>query len=229
VIHGDLPDAGADDRIGGRALGFPAHRWPYDTAGMPMSPLLRMHHHSSRLDLGADGRVLFAFLSQQWWEAQWSESGPGAVLILEQGDLCATDEAPLDMRPWDEAVILGWDEIDDGFTEDQALAASDPVACLDIPTEVAVNDLMFAVKIGGAPMWQNTPNSVRQGWSFAAQLPEDLRFPGTPPAGLDPGLDIADFPDEGYWQFTWANLAMGSALIFLDPANHFVGGLDTTS
>jgi hypothetical protein len=106
-------------------------------------------------------------------------------------------------------------------------------------------------------MWTNTPNDgLREGWRFIAQLQESFSFTGAPPSADELGATVIEqtwdgqrssiqarhepahanpamppvihLVTEGEWCFDWANLGMGSALIFLDVNDPLRGRIKIT-
>lgn len=129
--------------------GFPKERWPTCKAcGGPQSFLGQLAHHAERLDLGADGRVLYLFMcNHRPGECEtWSwESGTNGALILEPAELTQSSTAApaKDLLIETEARISGWRAEDDGVAESDLAAFFDDESWAELDEELVDEDSQY--------------------------------------------------------------------------------------
>src|SRR5215468_9864208 len=145
-----------EDKFGGLPWGLRAARWPRCAeCRKSMSFLAQLLHHPVRLDLGREGRVLFAFQCDGVTCATYEgSSGANACFVSEPEWLTDGPSArPMDRRSLEHEVrVARWDDRDDGvpdalmprfFDYDDHLALDDGI----------VEQLYFATRLGSAPAW----------------------------------------------------------------------------
>jgi hypothetical protein len=169
-----LPEPeGFEDKLGGIPWGLPRTSWPRcRQCGAHQVLLAQLAHHPERLDLGREGRVLFAFQCRESETcATWDgSSGANAVLVVESADL-GTAPTPLPDSEMDvvtEARVLRWRERE---------------------LEEGVNPADTA--LGGAPCWyQGSAEPPGKGWRFLVQLEFYWTFPGPVPSADALGCEV---------------------------------------
>ncbi|HWA90437.1 MAG TPA: hypothetical protein VG889_10400 [Rhizomicrobium sp.] len=141
----------ATDRLGGVPVGLPTSRWPKCAeCGKSQSLLAQFRHQPGRLDLGRDGRMLFAFQCNHdtglcsTWEL---DAGANACFAIEPEELTrGPTPAPADNPPADDTLVV------------EAWIAKD-------------GDGGGETRLGGLPCWlQNENEGPGEGWRFVGQL-----------------------------------------------------------
>lgn len=167
------PDMAAVERLGGQPWGLADEFWPVCTDCKKRQSLLaQLSHHPQRLNLGAEGRMLFVFQCNhnpgkcETWFGSW---GANACFVLEREQLQGTpfDHPPHAVDPDDHAVVItGWQEFDDGIDEATAKLI---VASLDddVPDEI-MDRLSVCTHLGGVPWWPCGSMAPEGDWTLLA-------------------------------------------------------------
>jgi hypothetical protein len=176
------PQQELEDKLGGLPWGLPENLWPAcRSCGNPQSLLAQFIHHADRLDLGAEGRVLFVFQCNYdpgqcpTWEGG---GGSNACLILPRDALTSKLAAPPrgDVKLETEARVRRWLEHDDGIPEDLYRSFIDDKSIWSLP-EGVTDKVATGTKLGGAPAWlQGADEGSGQGWRFVGQLDSTYSF-----------------------------------------------------
>ncbi|MEP6668051.1 MAG: hypothetical protein ABJF10_02800 [Chthoniobacter sp.] len=186
------PQAGPEDKLGGRPWGLSAETWPKcRECGRSQSLLAQFVHHAARLNLGRDGRILSVFQCNHdpgmcsTWEGG---SGANACFVTEPEDLLnALSHLPADAPPLDREVrISEWLEREDQISEADAAHFFSESAYFTLPS--AVKEMAADLtKLGSVPQWVQSPDETpRDGWKFVGQLDDRYSFfrePGDQVAG----------------------------------------------
>ncbi|CAN5523270.1 hypothetical protein BH11CYA1_BH11CYA1_03520 [soil metagenome] len=170
-----------EDKFGGRPWGLPISRWPLCTnCGKHQSLIAQLQHDAVRLDLGADGRVLFVFQCDhnpgecESWDGS---SGANSCFVVEGNELLnCTTELPDDKPTIEtEARVIGWLIKEDGIDEkiDYELYQANYYALPD-EMRAAISE---ATKLGAVPKWEQNPEEAPLGdWYFVGQINYLMRF-----------------------------------------------------
>jgi hypothetical protein len=175
------PDMAAVERLGGQPWGLTGEFWPVCTDCKKRQSLLaQLSHHPQRLNLGAEGRMLFVFQCNhnpgkcETWFGSW---GANACFVLEREQLQGTpfDHPPHAVDPDDHAVVItGWQEFDDGI--DEATAKLIVVGLDDdVPDEI-MDRLSVCTHLGGVPWWPCGSMAPEGDWTFIGQLDTGYSF-----------------------------------------------------
>lgn len=179
-----------NEKLGGVPYGLSSDKWPTcPRCGKSQSLLAQLRHHSERLNLGREGRLLFVFQCNhdpgvcRTWEAF---SGSNICLVVEPEELGnALAEIPADGPAIeDEVSISDWIVRDDGLPESIApqFDEFETFEKLDQDTRGKVTTL---TRLGGVPFWLQGPDDMpRPGWRFAGQLDSAYSFM-KPPATIN--------------------------------------------
>jgi hypothetical protein len=181
-----LPQTRLEDKLGGLPWGLPPSRWPRcSNCGRSQSLLAQFVHHSGRLELDREGRVLFMFQCNHepgrcsTWEGG---SGANACFVLEPDELIdGLAPLPADNPSTErEARIIRWLEKEDEITPSQARAFFSDSEFLTLPEEVILRAAQVT-RLGGVPSWiQSADEGPKDGWRFVGQLDSFCSF-FTPP------------------------------------------------
>lgn len=223
----NAPDQAARERLGGVPWGLPIHQWPKcRDCGKSQSLLAQLEHHPDRLDLGREGRVLFAFQCAHdpgmcaTWEAF---SGANACLIVEPEALGATPtRVPDDAPPIDPEVhIIDWIENDDRVVANVANAFFSEDTFIELTMEQLAG-VTWSTRLGGLPRWMQSPDEApKPGWRFAGQLDGTYSFL-SPPIPCPSWVSVDQENFEGRTHLAnGPNFGGGLAYVFLRHA----GGL----
>lgn len=246
----DSPNPRADG-FGGTPWGLPEGVWPTASDGNPQSLLMQVTH-SVACDLGREGRKLFVFQADDWFELEMDESEDSpdsATIIVEPEDLLDGPTPKPDgvlVRPW--VMVAGWDAYDDDVEQGALAAFYDESDFFELDEDASPGLSRFdrdTAKAGGVPVWGGAEEpparfAPANGWRFLVQFKGDLRFDGSPPApdalGAtvaesagddeyrrdDPRKRRAEMPrevlyvrDGNYWTLPFANLALGTGVVFV--------------
>ena len=176
------------EKLGGLPFGLPTEMYPTcKECRKPMSLLAQFIHHEERLNLGKNGRVLSAFQCNNMasdfsvcpnWNA---DLGANVCFIVEPENLsdrfAKSPEEKIVLE--NEFLITGWQEMDDGISEEESLFF------LDVKKYDAMNDetakkfcgnLVDGTKLGGVPVWIQYPEIPQGAWKYAAQLDSATGF-----------------------------------------------------
>jgi hypothetical protein len=201
---------GFKEKLGGRPEGLPPSLWPACAeCGGPMSLIGQFEHHGERLDLGREERRLFVFMCDNdpgtcaTWEAN---SGANACLVVEP-EQAGTEaaEAPRPAPVWNEAIIVGWTERDDGIDESlrpRFFSDSDYYGSTDRPGidhEVAER-VPMATKFGSVPLWLQSSEEGPADHDFIGQIDCQMPFEEEPDR-IEPWMSAGDGSPESplYW------------------------------
>jgi len=179
----ELPaQSSVQDKLGGLPWGLRPEAWPKCCdCGKSQSLLAQFVHHSDRLNLGRDGRVLSIFQCNHdpgmcsTWEGG---SGANACFVTEPEELTGAPSAwPADAPPIErEARILEWRVKDDGLSENDRSEFFDDSSYLDLPKETRAK-VSDTTRLGGAPLWiQGAGEAPQDGWRFIGQLDSTYSF-----------------------------------------------------
>lgn len=188
----------AVERLGGRPWGRPDERWPRcKICEGRQSLLAQLSHHPERLDLGAEGRMLFVFQCNNdpgMCDSWDGGSGANACFVLGAEQLKGTpfDQPPGALGSDDHAVVISsWQVFDDGFDEATAKKFLTLTDCEDLPDSVLAH-LSGSTHLGGVPWWiQNPAEAPGSDWTFVGQLDSYYSF-HVPPKSEEPWIS----PDE---------------------------------
>jgi hypothetical protein len=188
------PQSTPEDKLGGMPWGLPSHLWPTCLeCGKSQSLLAQFVHHSARLDLGREGRILSVFQCNHdpgmcaTWELN---SGANACLITEPADLVdgpalLPEDAPVVEL---EARIVDWRERDDGVAADtvhQFFCAEE----FDDLSEHEAAKPTWSTRLGGVPRWLQSPDEAPSDeWTFVGQLDSTYSFFEGSEAGAKAGV-----------------------------------------
>ncbi|WP_124726397.1 hypothetical protein [Staphylospora marina] len=164
------------DQFGGIPWGLPEDKWPTCSGcEAPMSLLAQFAHHSDRLDLGKDGRVLYVFICGDDCETWDPECGANKVLILDDAEMKpGRTPLPPDLTPdhlLPECRITCWTAKDDGLSEELAPWFVSPdmdPSHSGLSEEDRVKP-EYCTRLGSVPTWIQhieTPDGFR----FAGQI-----------------------------------------------------------
>jgi hypothetical protein len=214
-LDGGAP-TGPTDHFGGWPWGLPLERWPAcRERGGALTFIAQFQHDALRLDLGAEGRVLFLFwcLRDPYICAVWEpDGGANAAIVLDREE-CTVSASSADapMEPY--VTILSWSEHDDG------VSAAEYRDFLDGEASPFANDAWhvdFDVRLGGTPYWSNGPpmHEMDGSWRFAAQLTEGVYLspPVPTPDQLGCKVVFQHQPSE------WGNAKVHQSLTVRDKA-----------
>jgi len=193
------------DKIGGLPWGLPKKQWPLcRQCRKPLTFNAQFSHDTSRLNLGAAGRVLFIFTCNHnpgfcdTWEA---DSGANAVFFVDGVELSKSlTPAPsisTDVEP--EGLVFGWRKRKDRIT------ASEYKRLFDDKTAGLVKyqrSISGETKFGGAPLWlQGGCISLpKPKGKFLLQLNHGHDFEGRPPTAEE--LDVApSIKGQKFWEY----------------------------
>ena len=166
------------EKFGGLPEGFPLKRWPRcSNCGCFQSFSAQFAHHPERLDLGADGRMLFLFQCAQPEHSgvceTWDRaSGANAALIVEPGELAESmDSAPDDGLPLEnEVFVAAWELHDDGIPSEMASAyfSNERLSALTRKGRCMPST---GTRMGGVPCWVQGAEEIDHAhWRFIGQL-----------------------------------------------------------
>jgi hypothetical protein len=224
------------DKFGGLPWGLPNSRWPICAAcKKPQSLVMQIFHHPDRLDLCADGRVLFAFQCADWYESGCAcdpfstESGSTSCFVLEARDLSTGLSDPqTPVRSHVECRVSDWLECED-----------------DHGDESQAQNVSPDTRLGGEPFWMYDPMQLPTSaakWRFIAQVNELMEIEGLPPDPDTAGCTIIrmkgdgtvvshdrpreklrddgpgtiwHYVDQNKWVFSFANFSGGRGYAFL--------------
>lgn len=172
------------EKFGGIPFGLPTEKYPFcKKCGNPMSMLVQFVHHSERLDLAKDGRVLFIFQCNykgicSVWDA---DSGANSCFIIEPEDLTErTEKMPDgDSQLEKEFWILGWQEFDDGVAGKDVPAFFDETKYNEFEEdefEEMIENVTDTSRLGGVPYWVQYPEVPSGDWKFVGQLDDITGF-----------------------------------------------------
>lgn len=177
------------DKFGGLPWGLALDAWPKcRTCGRSQSLLAQFLHHSARLDLGREGRSLFAFQCNHdpGRCASWDRSaGANACFVVEPEDLHGGRLTPV---PADhpsverEVQVVRWIERDDGLPDALAAAFYD-LRAYDALDDAHLKAVTWSSRMGGVPRWVQTPAGAppqSAGWRFVGQLDSTYSFLSPP-------------------------------------------------
>jgi hypothetical protein len=189
------------EKLGGLPWGFPRERWPVcKGCREPMAFLAELHHTAERLDLGAEGRVLFLFMCEggecEPWEA---DAGCNAVFILERVELGAalTEPPTKGTRTCPELRIEHWDARDEAVEAADYPAFFDEAAHRGLPAHIQ-RAPSPATKLGGAPRWRQAAVGFPETWRFIGQLEEYVAIAEPCPTADEAGCTITREVGSGY-------------------------------
>ena len=199
-------DAGvaAVERFGGRPWGLADALWPVcKECGGRQSLLAQLSHHPERLDLGAQGRMLFVFYCNNYpgmCDSWGGSSGANACFVLDAEQLEGTpfDHPPAGaIDPDDHAVVISsWQAFDDGFDEATAKKLLTLTDYDDLP-DSALAQLSGSTHLGGVPWWIQDANEAPGGdWTFVGQLDTYYSF-HEPPKSETPWISCDEKRYEG--------------------------------
>ena len=230
-LSSTLPQqARLEDKLGGLPWGLPAARWPMcATCGKPQTLLAELGHSSDRLDLMADGRVLFVFhcnnepgMCDDWDQ----DSGGNAAFILERDELCDGQTPVPDPEPpsYPEARVARWLQRDDGLDAGLYSSFFREASYLSLGEEI-ISSVPMSTRLGGVPAWIQSADEAPQGeWRFIGQLDSRYSFFRPMPAlgGAPRALDAEPDPEqfEGrLWSTEGPNFGDGGiGYLFLRPS-----------
>jgi hypothetical protein len=157
------------DRVGGLPIGLPDERWPHcGLCERPLAFIGQLTHDDERLDLGREGRVLYAFLCKniESPECGYSAGVPGnedgahaIVLVDSPGAKQAEAPAGLDALAED-LVVSAWRKETETAADDlvdfllygaHAERPAPPIGWL------SKSHHWGGMKIGGVPAWIQDP------------------------------------------------------------------------
>lgn len=196
------------EKLGGLPEGLPAARRPHCAqCGGAMSLVALFEHHPERLPLGREGRRLYIFMCEidPGRCASWDrESGANACLVVEPEDIDPNSPGEAAGSPvWEEAVITGWTELDDGIEEGLRTDFFSDAAYFGsgenwgVPEDL-IEQVPEETKLGSVPSWIQSPDEAPQGWDFLGQIDSQLRF-RRPPRRIEPWMSPGDGTEVAYW------------------------------
>jgi hypothetical protein len=176
------PETKLVEKLGGRPHGLKASDWPEcQECGKSLSLLAQLAHSPDRLDLGGEGRTLFAFYCNHdpgmcdTWD---HSSGANTCLVVEQHDLITQQsEMPTDAPPEDQEVfIAGWVEKNDTLDERLIGDFLDEDKYFDVSDELN-EKVTWSTRLAGVPRWvQGADEHPSPGWEFLGQLDGNYSF-----------------------------------------------------
>lgn len=180
------------ERLGGQPWGLGEERWPLcSECGQRQSLLAQFLHAPPRLDLGADGRMLFVFMCNHdpggcaTWEGG---SGTNACFVLEPHELIGapSDSPPVAVRPDNRAVVISaWQSCDDGIEPEVATSLLTGGGYHDV-SETVFDSISDGTRLGSVPFWvQSEDEAPKDGWRFVGQLDGSYSFLA-PPRSQEP-------------------------------------------
>jgi hypothetical protein len=179
------------EKLGGGPWRMAQSRWPTCAQCKKSQSLLAQFSHDAEcLDLGREGRGLFAFQCAHdpgmcdTWSAS---SGANACFVLEPEDLSGSQTSiPNDLPPQDNEVrIVGWHARDDGLPNSIASSFFDDQLFLDLADDI-LDHVTWSTRLGGVPHWiQNPSEGPGDGWRFIGQLDSTYSFLSPPTAVPD--------------------------------------------
>lgn len=181
-----LREQAIKEKLGGLPNGLPLDLWPNcKICGKSQSFLAQMEHHSDRLDLGRQGRVLFVFQCDHdpgMCESWDIDAGANACLVVNSEKLTHdTTALPDDNPPVENSVdIVGWLTKDDGISSDvhQAFFSETSYDALD---EKIHEKVTFGTRLGSVPAWIQSPDEApKPDWQFLGQLDSTYSFLSPP-------------------------------------------------
>ena len=200
-LPADLPrETAAVERLGGQPWGLADEFWPVcKDCGKRQSLLAQLSHHPERLDLGAEGRMLFVFQCSHdpgMCDTWVGGAGANACFVLDAEQLQGTliDHPPHAIDPDDAAVVISsWQEFDDGL--DDTVAKQVIVGSDDVPDGI-VGQLSQSTHLGGVPWWIQDSEAPEGEWTFIGQLDTYYSF-HVPPKSEAPWVKTDDRRYEG--------------------------------
>jgi hypothetical protein len=167
-----------------------------------MSLIAQLRHAEGRLDLGGEGRVLFAFHCNHdpgMCETWAPRSGANATFVLEGVELNDARTAPPDDGgPEDvEVRVVDWRTLDDGIPPESAGSFFSDDAWSALPEEIRARATV-ETRIGGVPSWiQSAGDAPREPWTFALQIHSSHRLRSLPSSAEDAGCTIVRRAPDG--------------------------------
>ena len=195
------PETTFINRFGGLPWGLPIEKYPTCRGcGRPLRLLLQLRHDPLRLNLGREGRALFAF---QCDEVTCHLFGTGAkeggdlAIVLESSEL--VDGLPIPppaLTRWFVPVhVIGWDERKELVTpEEHDLILHGELSQFDLPDNKS-ESIREHEKLGGTPSWgqPGPPFKRGDGWKFLLQMDDGVQVVGRLPTADEIGCPVTDY------------------------------------
>lgn len=195
------PQTQLAEKFGGLPWGLPIGRWPLcSECGNPQTHLATFVHHTERLNLGKEGRVVLVFqcghspneTNCKTWEPG---SGANAVVFLDANNI----GTELTVPPAPDAVreiemrVVHWEERHDLVTEDlkPSFISGEAYWQDDEATEAIAASVADLAKLGSVPGWIQEGVKVDPAFYFAAQLGYAYHFPDPLPTADQIGATIS--------------------------------------
>lgn len=193
------------DKLGGQPDGIDPNAWPScGECKRPLSFIGQFHHHTDRLDLGGDDRVLTLWHCSQEGGSEcevWDpDAGTHRAIVSEATETRSPVPTPSsEIDVFSELPVVEWVEADDGVNE-----ADYPDYFVDAKYHALTHpENAYGTKLGGVPMWlQNAAEGPTAPWRFVMQLEEKQDIRGVEPRG---SVNLAT-----------PNFAMGRAFVFVN-------------
>jgi hypothetical protein len=180
-----------EDKFGGLPWGLPPQRWPIcASCGAPQCLLAQLRHHTERLDLGQEGRVLLVFACNDDFSRcpTWDlNSGANSCFVLGRQELTKGLTMPpvsqgvpeRRLERWlDEQVhpawrVTHWHEKGDGVPESYpgtfGLNRDVPDGYSEEEYESYWSEVSQGTRLGSVPFWIQFPE-VPPGGRFLGQI-----------------------------------------------------------
>jgi hypothetical protein len=160
---------------------------------------MQLYHHQDRVNLGGEGRVLFAFQCADWNASGFAcepysfESGSTSCFVLEERELTSGLSNPqVPGKIHDECRVAEWIECDDHF--DESHANNFRVEGNWMKLDKSQGQPYWGTKTGSIPFSiiapLRLPFSPETEWRFIAQASEYMSFVGSPPSADDAGCTV---------------------------------------
>lgn len=199
-----------------------------------MTFLAQFQHDARRLDLGADGRILFIFQCRQGGECEtWdANSGANFALVMEGEDLTSKMTRPPETASLElSCEIKGWIEHDDKVPKTLLPSFLKESSYAKIEDQLKSN-IVSVSKLGGTPYWIQSPDEApTPDWVYVGSLDSQLSFyrdPATTSSEVvrDAGIKISEDSNDRIgrkWYTEGPNFGdMGILYIFLKPQGTLV-------
>lgn len=217
-LSADLPvQHNIEEKFGGYPWGLRQADWPMcKECGAHQTLLAQLAHHPEHLNLGASGRMLFVFQCTDGCSSWEGGSGCNACFVMDVEELTDSvtplpQDAPL---PEVEVRILGWLEFEDAVQPEQLPAFFDEDQHMELAEDV-LDAIPSITKLGGAPVWCQSPNEAPKDYQFVAQLEESHSIFEKPQDTEWQGYSEPHMPWKQRWTVGEHNFGSGSAYIFL--------------